>query len=115
MIATAPELANAVKSFKMFTARQIIDMLEAHGAGVLLNQLRLMKRRHKTDSEYQVWEEGSQPKQISSDEMMLQKIEYSHNNPVKRGYVDAPLHWRYSSARNYAGMAGLIDVCTDWR
>ena len=47
--------------------------------------------------------------------MMWQKIEYSHNNPVARGYVDDPLHWRHSSARNYAGQAGLFPVCTDWR
>ena len=46
---------------------------------------------------------------------MLQKLEYIHNNPVRRGYVDDPVHWRYSSARNYAGKAGLLDVITDWR
>ena len=46
--------------------------------------------------------------------MMLQKIEYIHNNPVVRGYVDDPLDWRHSSARNYAGRAGLIEVVTDW-
>jgi hypothetical protein len=32
--------------------------------------------------------------------MMLQKLEYIHLNPVKRGYVDETVHWRYSSARN---------------
>jgi hypothetical protein len=43
--------------------------------------------------------------------MMVQKIdEYIHNNPVKRGYVDKPEHWRYSSARNYAGLEGLITI-----
>jgi REP element-mobilizing transposase RayT len=114
-IASAPELANAVKSFKMYTARKIVDLLQANGADVLLKQMKSMKRPHKMDSEFQVWDEGSHPKQISSDEMMLQKLEYSHNNPVKRGYVDEPTHWRYSSARNYAGLPGLIEVVTDWR
>ena len=47
--------------------------------------------------------------------MMRQKLEYMHANPVRRGYVDAPVHWRYSSARTYAGTGGLIDVVTDWR
>jgi REP element-mobilizing transposase RayT len=115
LIASAPNLANVIKSFKMFTARQIIDLLEAHGAKVLLRQLRTLKLRHKTDSEYEVWEEGSKPKQIGNDEMMRQKLEYIHNNPVKRGYVDDPMHWRYSSARNYAGMPGLVKVITNWR
>jgi REP element-mobilizing transposase RayT len=115
LVASAPNLSNAMKSFKMYTARQIIALLETNGATVLLKQLRALKLRHKTDSEYQVWEEGSKPKQISGGEMMLQKLEYIHNNPVKRGYVDDPLHWRYSSARNYAGVPGLVPVITDWR
>jgi len=34
--------------------------------------------------------------------------------PLRRGYVDDPLHWRYSSARSYANGVGLIDVCVDW-
>jgi putative transposase len=80
----------------------------------LLEQLRYFKLRHKVDQRYQLWQEGSHPKEIGSDEMLVQKLEYAHNNPVKRGYVDDPLHWRYSSARNYARQRGLIDVCTDW-
>jgi REP element-mobilizing transposase RayT len=99
LIASAPDLANAIKSFKMYTARQIIDLLKSHSARVLLKQLRALKLSHKAASEYQVWEEGSQPKQISNDEMMDQKLDYIHDNPVKRGYVDDPVHWRYSSAR----------------
>jgi len=45
---------------------------------------------------------------------MRQKVEYIHNNPVARGYVDDPVRWRYSSARNYARQAGLIEVVTQW-
>jgi putative transposase len=115
LVASAPDLSDVIKSFKMFTARQIVDLLEAKQAKVLLKQLRMLKLPHKTDSEYQVWEEGSKPKEITSDEMMEQKLEYIHQNPVKRGYVDEQVHWRYSSARNYAGMEGLIEVVTDWR
>ncbi|TLD39873.1 MAG: hypothetical protein JETT_3861 [Candidatus Jettenia ecosi] len=32
---------------------------------------------------------------------MRQKIEYIHYNPVRRGYVDDPVSWIYSSARNF--------------
>lgn len=55
------------------------------------------------------------PQQIQNDEMLWQKLEYLHLNPLLRGYVDRPKDWRYSSARNYAGRAGLIDVVTNWR
>ena len=44
---------------------------------------------------------------------MREKLDYIHNNPVKRGYVADACHWRYSSAQNYAGKEGLIEVVTD--
>src|SRR6516225_3803897 len=110
LVASAPTLANAMKSFKMYTARNIIDLLENNRAETLLRQLRAHKLRHETDCEYQVWEEGSKPKKLINNEMMIQKLVYAHFNPVKRGYVDEPEHWRYSSARNYAGREGLIEV-----
>ena len=47
--------------------------------------------------------------------MLIQKLEYIHQNPVKRGYVDESADWRYSSARNYNGKVGLIEVFMDWR
>ena len=38
---------------------------------------------------------------ILDSEMLLKKLNYIHNNPVKRGYVEEPGHWRYSSWNNY--------------
>jgi putative transposase len=114
-IASAPNLSDAVLRFKSFTARQIVDGLQKRGLQTLLTELKYFKGRSKTDQQYQFWQEGSHPQQIGSDEMMIQKLEYIHNNPVRRGYGDDPVHWRYSSARNYAGMTGLLDVITDWR
>jgi putative transposase len=46
--------------------------------------------------------------------MMEQKIAYIHHNPVRRGYVDYPELWRYSSARDYAGIEGLLPVEMEW-
>jgi len=114
LIARSPDLSATMQSFKSFTARRLIELLEHRNALTLLNSLQRLKLVHKTGSEHQVWQEGSHPEQICSEEMMRQKIEYIHNNPLQRGYVDDPVHWRYSSARNYAGLPGLIEVETDW-
>lgn len=76
-----------------------------------LDELRFFKLRHKTDQQYQLWQEGSHPQQIQNEPTLVQKLDYMHNS----GYVDDPTHWRYSSARTYAGQGGLIEVCTDWR
>ncbi len=114
-IARAPDLSKTLGLWKSFLARQIIDKLTERGQTTLLEELRYFKLRYKDKQEYQLWQEGNHPQQIKDDEMMLQKLEYMHHNPLRRGYVELPEHWRYSSARNYLGMPGLIDVITDWR
>jgi putative transposase len=115
LIASAADLGKEIGDFKSFTARRIIDYLTDHNVEFILKQLRYWKNNHKSDRDYQLWHEGSHPQQILSDEMLLQKLEYIHLNPVKRGFVDEAIHGRYSSARNYHGMSGLLDVVTDWR
>jgi REP element-mobilizing transposase RayT len=113
-IASGAQIDKDVGDFKSFTSRKTIDLLRERRATTLLRQLKWLKARHKSDREFQFWQEGSHPQLIEGDDMMWQKLEYIHNNPVKRGYVDDPTHWRCSSARNYAGQAGVIEVVTDW-
>ncbi|WPN58543.1 REP-associated tyrosine transposase [Pseudomonas sp. P9_31] len=109
-VAEAPDLSKCLRQFKSFTARQIIDDLQSKGAERALQRLRFSKRAHKQDRVYQLWQEGSHAEQVYSEAVMRQKLDYIHFNPVKRGYVDLPEHWRYSSARTYAGMEGLIEI-----
>jgi len=114
LIAASEDLSYAMQRFKSYTAKQIIAHLEQCRSVKLLELLAFFKRAHKQETTYQVWEEGSHPQIIESEAVMRQKLDYIHQNPVKRGYVDQPEHWRYSSARNYAGQAGLIEVIRAW-
>jgi len=109
-IAQAPELDKCVASFKAYTARQIIDHLRRQETERLLERLHFAKAAHKYDREHQFWQEGVHAELILNETMMRQKLDYIHNNPVKRGYVNLPWYWRYSSASNYEGMAGLIEI-----
>ena len=113
-IASAEDLAKQVGDFKSYTARRVIDHLIERHVRILLEGLEYHKARHKGDRPLQLWQEGSHPKVIETEAMLRQKLEYIHQNPVKRGYVSDPTHWRYSSARNYAKMEGLAPVTTDW-
>ena len=114
LIAASADLSRDMQRFKAYTAKQIIGHLQQSGSARVLELLALLKRPHKTESEYQVWEEGSHPRLIETEAVMRQKLDYIHQNPVKRGYVDLPEHWRYSSARNYAGLEGLVEVVRNW-
>lgn len=113
-IGVGPELGKRVAEFKSYTATAIIKSMKSLGHATILSELEFFKLRHKTGQSHQFWHEGSHPQVIESDEVMWQKIGYIHDNPVRRGYVDDPLQWRYSSARSYAGQQGLIEVCRDW-
>ena len=113
-IAQAERLDKCLSSFKSFTARRIIDYLEESTAEYLLKRLRFSKLAHKHDREYQFWQEGSHAELLFSDDMMREKLEYIHANPVKRGYVDTAEQWRYSSARSYAGEIGLVEIDRWW-
>ena len=115
LIAKSSNLAKEIGDFKSFTARQIIDWLKDRGHQRLLDQLVWNKERHKADRDYQLWQEGSHPEQIQSVEMMWQKLEYMHNNPVRRGYIALPEHWRRSSASNYLKVPSVFEhVITEW-
>ena len=113
-IAQSEQLSKDIQRFKSYTARRLIDYLTLAGQQKLLDQLAFYKKAHKHDRDHQVWEEGSHPQLIQNEEVLRQKLDYIHLNPVKRGYVDKAEHWRYSSARNYIDEARLIEVYRDW-
>ena len=113
-IAQAHDLNRQVANFKSYTAKMLIDYFEQHHAEKILQQFHFYKKNYKKDRLHQVWEEGSHPQLLQNHAMLLQKLEYIHFNPVKRGYVDKPECWRYSSARNYLGQQGLIEIYQQW-
>ena len=89
----------------------IIEQLKLDKKDKLLYLFKEKKLPYKTGSLYQIWQEGSHPELISSDEMLNQKIDYIHYNPVKRGLVSEAVDWIYSSAKYYLhGTEGVIKV-----
>ncbi|NIA29939.1 MAG: transposase [Actinobacteria bacterium] len=101
MICYAPELGRIMQSLKRHTAKMIMDQLQKEQKSWVMNLLSYYKKRHKHESIHQLWEEGFHPQQILNEEMLVQKIEYIHYNPVKRGYVLKPEYWAYSSAGDF--------------
>jgi len=114
MIASSDDIAKSIKKFKSYTAKELLVLLQKNSVKTILDQLAFYKKVHKQETTYQVWQEGMQPKLIQSEAMIMEKISYIHNNPVKRGYVDEAKHWRYSSARDYEGVSGLIEIEKMW-
>ncbi|SFV90444.1 Transposase and inactivated derivatives [hydrothermal vent metagenome] len=114
IVAQSNDITKTMAKFKRHTARELLRLLQRENVKTILDQLAFYKKVHKSDRQYQVWQEGLQPKLIQSDTMMISKINYIHQNPVKRGYVDDASHWRYSSARDYEGEEGLLEIERFW-
>ena len=114
LIAAGEQLSHKIGCFKSYTARQIVDYLKERRAKDYLLLLKIGKLDYKKDQEFQVWQEGSHPQELASELIMEQKIEYIHNNPLERGYVEDPVHWMYSSARNYAELESLLEIDVQW-
>ena len=57
----------------------------------------------------QFWQHHNQPIERWSAQVIDQKVEYIHDNPVMAGFVDEA-EWRYSSAIDYSGGKGLLEI-----
>jgi len=52
---------------------------------------------------------------VHSEEKRIEKLRYMHRNPVKRGWVEKPEEWAWSSFRHYAtGEVGTVEIESFW-
>jgi hypothetical protein len=59
--------------------------------------------------QYQFWRHDNKPIELWSHKVIMEKINYIHENPIEAGIVFKPEEYRYSSAIDYAGEKGLIE------
>jgi len=110
LIVSAADLSQVIRDFKRHTAKEILAVATQENKQWLLKQFEFFKGVHRGKSQHQVWQEGFHPQAITSEDMLRQKLDYIHYNPVRLGLVDRPEDWRYSSARNYLGQDGLLEI-----
>ncbi len=57
---------------------------------------------------------GGYDRNVRDLEELREKIVYIHRNPVRRGLVQREEEWAWSSARDYRGEAGRVEIWRDW-
>jgi putative transposase len=77
-------LANAIQSLKIASSRRT-------------SQQRLLDGRHSP-----LWQKRYYDRNLRSYAEFVEKLRYVHRNPVKRGLVEKPENWNWSSALHYA-------------
>jgi hypothetical protein len=108
-------LDGIIRDIKKYTSVKIIECIKnnAHESRKELFLWLFEKEgiNNSNNTRYQFWQQHNQPIELSTNEMIDQRLAYIHNNPVEAGIVLSPEHYLYSSAINYADLPEkLIEV-----
>jgi len=94
-------ISDILRDFKQYTSRKITETFRQRGKSQILSLFKSASKHAGKGNQYKVWQLGSHSQLMDYDEKLFQKIEYIHHNPVRKGFVEDPENWTYSSARNY--------------
>ena len=117
LIASADEgynLSDILRDMKKFSSKKLLKTIEENAQESrkrwMLWLFRSNGERNSNNDKYQFWQQDNHPVCLDNNAMIDQRLNYLHNNPVAEGIVEEPEHYIYSSARDYAGIKGLLDI-----
>jgi putative transposase len=90
------KLGAVVGAFKARSAHTILDWLRSD----LQRSRHIMIRREGNAA---VWQRRCYDHNCRTPEIVVEKIKYCHDDPMKRGLVDKPEDWPWSGCRWYLG------------
>ena len=109
------KIEDIIRDMKSYTSRHIRLAIEQCNyesrRDWMMWQFKNAGFRNSNNNDFQFWIQDNHPIQLSTPEMVVQRLNYIHNNPVEAGFVSEPQHWKWSSAYDYCGgKQGLIDL-----
>jgi putative transposase len=103
-----------LKEFKTFTSKKlqkaIVENCQESRKEWMLWMMEKAGSKNSNVKFRQFWQQHNHPIELWSPEVIAQKIDYIHNNPVVAGFVEQPHYWKYSSAIDYSGGKGLLEI-----
>ncbi len=106
--------SEVLKNFKVHTSKALQKMIEENLQESRKDWLLwMMERAGKKNSNVkmrQFWQQNNQPIELWSADVIDQKVEYIHNNPIAAGFVEEAHFWKYSSAIDYSGGKGVLEI-----
>ena len=69
----------------------------------------------KQSQERPFWQPRYYDFNVYTERKRIEKLKYMHRNPVKRGLVERPEDWQWSSFRHYmTGESGTVEIESWW-
>jgi REP element-mobilizing transposase RayT len=106
-------LSDIIRDFKTHTSKAITSSINTNPESrrEWLNYMFGFYANQKAaNTYYKVWTNSNHPEEIYSSDFMNTKLKYIHENPVRAGLVYAAEDYVYSSAGDYAGRKGLMEI-----
>ena len=107
-------IGDVLRDFKKYTSKSIIKAIlenpQESRKEWLMDRFGFRAANDKKITGFKFWQDGNHVEHIESYDFFKQKLEYIHQNPVKQEIVERAEDYLYSSARNYAGLDGLLKV-----
>ena len=100
-------LSEIIRDFKRHTSKHIIENIKNNP---IESRKEWLLEQFHTDKGWRFWRGDNKPIELWSNHVIDQKINYIHMNPVDEGLVFNSEDYMYSSAIDYAGEKGLLDV-----
>jgi REP element-mobilizing transposase RayT len=106
-------ISDIIRDFKKYTAKTIIEIIKTEPESRrdwMLYRFEFAGKFDNRISKYRFWQDTNHAIQLDSNELIDQKINYTHDNPVRAMIVRQQADYLYSSARDYSGEKGLVNV-----
>lgn len=103
-------LSDILRDFKTYTSKELVKMIACNSLESrkhwMMNSFQKAGDKNELNEYHQFWQNGNHPIALYSNKVILQKVDYIHENPVRAGFVDDPTNFYYSSAnpRNPLGI-----------
>jgi putative transposase len=108
------QLSDVLRDLKKFTANTILKSIQTDPESRrdwLMYLFKYFGKKDGSDREHQFWQSDNHPIALWSQEVIWQKLDYIHLNPVRAGMVSKPQDYVYSSAGDYyENRKGLLDI-----
>jgi len=107
------DLGSIIRDFKKHTNRSLIELIKTAPESRKAWMLKIFEEeaeRIKRVKGYKLWQDGNHPIELISNQIIDQKLDYVHRNPVEAGFVQNPEDYIYSSARDYSGEKGILPL-----
>lgn len=107
-------ISDIIRDFKKFTAKTILEIIETEPESRrdwMLYRFEFAGKFDNRISKYRFWQDTNHAIHLDHNELIDQKINYIHQNPVRAMIVERPEEYIYSSARDYSGEKGIVRIC----